>query len=42
MDFFEFYGNTFDFENVGIRLNPPGYFNKVSISMQTWAYLPIH
>ncbi|GFF31857.1 poly(A) RNA polymerase cid14 [Aspergillus udagawae] len=28
MDFFEFYGNIFDFENVGIRLNPPGYFNK--------------
>lgn len=29
MDFFEFYGNRFDYENVGIRMNPPGFFNKV-------------
>jgi non-canonical poly(A) RNA polymerase PAPD5/7 len=29
MDFFDFYGNKFDFSSVGIRLNPPGYFNKV-------------
>lgn len=29
MDFFNFYGNILDFQNVGIRLNPPGYFNKV-------------
>ncbi|KAI9924118.1 hypothetical protein MW887_007358 [Aspergillus wentii] len=29
MDFFDFYGNHFDFEAVGIRLSPPGYFNKV-------------
>ncbi|RAL15644.1 putative topoisomerase family protein TRF4 [Aspergillus homomorphus CBS 101889] len=28
MDFFEFYGNQFDYENVAIRFNPPGYFNK--------------
>ncbi|THC99300.1 hypothetical protein EYZ11_001206 [Aspergillus tanneri] len=28
MDFFEFYGNRFDYENVGIRMDPPGYFNK--------------
>ncbi|KAI9375440.1 hypothetical protein BJX61DRAFT_494261 [Aspergillus egyptiacus] len=28
MDFFQFYGNDFDYESVGIRLNPPGYFNK--------------
>lgn len=28
MDFFDFYGNTFDFEKVGIRMNPPGYFDK--------------
>ncbi|KKK19785.1 hypothetical protein P175DRAFT_0441046 [Aspergillus ochraceoroseus IBT 24754] len=28
MDFFEFYGNNFDYESVGIRLAPPGYFNK--------------
>lgn len=31
MDFFHFYGSNFDFETVGIRLNPPGYFNKVCI-----------
>jgi non-canonical poly(A) RNA polymerase PAPD5/7 len=30
IDFFDFYGNVFDFENVGIRMSPPGYFNKVS------------
>ncbi|RAK99714.1 putative topoisomerase family protein TRF4 [Aspergillus ibericus CBS 121593] len=28
MDFFEFYGNGFDYDTVGIRLAPPGYFNK--------------
>lgn len=28
MNFFHFYGHVFDYENVGIRLNPPGYFNK--------------
>lgn len=28
MNFFDFYGNTFDFDNVGIRMNPPGYFDK--------------
>ncbi|KAL4921607.1 hypothetical protein BDW62DRAFT_113836 [Aspergillus aurantiobrunneus] len=28
MDFFQFYGNNFDYETVGIRMNPPGYFNK--------------
>ncbi|PWY69566.1 putative topoisomerase family protein TRF4 [Aspergillus heteromorphus CBS 117.55] len=28
MDFFEFYGNRFDYDTVGIRLDPPGYFNK--------------
>ncbi|PYH29434.1 putative topoisomerase family protein TRF4 [Aspergillus neoniger CBS 115656] len=28
MDFFEFYGNGFDYDSVGIRFNPPGYFNK--------------
>lgn len=29
LDFLNFYGNTFDLENVGIRMKPPGYFNKV-------------
>lgn len=29
LDFLNFYGNTFDLEKVGIRMNPPGYFNKV-------------
>ncbi|KAK1138975.1 hypothetical protein N8T08_001619 [Aspergillus melleus] len=28
MDFFEFYGHRFDYETVGIRMEPPGYFNK--------------
>ncbi|KAL3478230.1 hypothetical protein BJX99DRAFT_245725 [Aspergillus californicus] len=28
MDFFRLYGNHFDYETVGIRMNPPGYFNK--------------
>ncbi|KAB8075317.1 hypothetical protein BDV29DRAFT_155809 [Aspergillus leporis] len=28
IDFFEFYGLQFDYETVGIRMNPPGYFNK--------------
>jgi non-canonical poly(A) RNA polymerase PAPD5/7 len=31
MDFFDFYGNKFDFSSVGIRMEPPGYFNKVSL-----------
>jgi non-canonical poly(A) RNA polymerase PAPD5/7 len=30
MEFFHFYGYLFDYESVGVRLNPPGYFNKVS------------
>lgn len=29
MDFFDFYGHSLDYESVGIRMNPPGYFNKV-------------
>ncbi|KAL2012735.1 hypothetical protein VTN00DRAFT_260 [Thermoascus crustaceus] len=28
MDFFDFYGNKFDYGSVGIRMDPPGYFNK--------------
>lgn len=28
MDFFDFYGHSLDYESVGIRMNPPGYFNK--------------
>ncbi|KAL4893368.1 hypothetical protein BDV59DRAFT_178100 [Aspergillus ambiguus] len=28
LDFFEFYGDLFDYETVGIRMSPPGYFNK--------------
>lgn len=35
MDFFYFYGNNLDYENVGIRLNPPGFFNKVCFSRLT-------
>jgi non-canonical poly(A) RNA polymerase PAPD5/7 len=35
MDFFDFYGNKFDFTSVGIRLEPPGYFNKVNLSTST-------
>ncbi|KAJ5092105.1 hypothetical protein NUU61_006975 [Penicillium alfredii] len=29
MEFFNFYGNYFKYESVGIRMEPPGYFNKV-------------
>jgi non-canonical poly(A) RNA polymerase PAPD5/7 len=29
MDFFDFYGNHFSYEHVGISMDPPGYFNKV-------------
>jgi non-canonical poly(A) RNA polymerase PAPD5/7 len=29
MDFFDFYGNKFDYTSVGIRMEPPGFFNKV-------------
>lgn len=32
MDFLDFYGNRFDYETVGIRLKPPGYFNKVRVA----------
>ncbi|KAL1968535.1 hypothetical protein VTN77DRAFT_1745 [Rasamsonia byssochlamydoides] len=28
MDFFDFYGNKFDYTSVGIRIEPPGFFNK--------------
>lgn len=40
MDFFEFYGNRLPYESVGIRLNPPGYFDKVCIqySLQLEGY----
>lgn len=38
MDFFDFYGNKFDFSSVGIRMEPPGYFNKVS-SLQMFLFL---
>jgi non-canonical poly(A) RNA polymerase PAPD5/7 len=31
LDFFHFYGRVFNFENTGIRMNPPGYYNKVSL-----------
>ncbi|KAI1963291.1 hypothetical protein LOZ58_002124 [Ophidiomyces ophidiicola] len=30
MDFFDFYGNKFDFSSIGIEFNPPGYFYKHS------------
>jgi non-canonical poly(A) RNA polymerase PAPD5/7 len=29
MDFFHFYGKYFQYEKVAIRMDPPGYFNKV-------------
>ncbi len=35
MDFFQFYGSNFDYETVGIRMNPPGYFNKVRFQFAT-------
>lgn len=30
LDFLHFYGRAFNFEKTGIRMNPPGYYNKVS------------
>lgn len=33
LDFFHFYGKVFDFEKTGLRMNPPGYYNKVSSLM---------
>jgi non-canonical poly(A) RNA polymerase PAPD5/7 len=30
MEFLRLYGHDFDFQNVAIRMNPPGYINKVS------------
>lgn len=33
MDFFNFYGKYFQYDRVAIRLNPPGYFNKVSFKV---------
>lgn len=30
LDFFDFYGNRFDYAKRGIRMDPPGFFNKVS------------
>lgn len=32
MEFFDLYGNRFEYEDVAIRFNPPGYLPKVSIS----------
>lgn len=29
IEFFNLYGNLLDFQNVGIRLDPPGYIMKV-------------
>lgn len=33
MEFFYFYGKVFNFEKTGIRMNPPGYYNKVRSSL---------
>lgn len=33
MAFFELYGKEFDIDRVGIRLSPPGYFEKVCFSL---------
>ncbi|GAM43024.1 hypothetical protein TCE0_044r17508 [Talaromyces pinophilus] len=41
MDFFDFYGNKFDFSSVGIRMEPPGYFNKVVYSHEKKVRLSI-
>lgn len=30
LSFFDYYGNIFRYEDMGIRMNPPMYFNKVS------------
>jgi non-canonical poly(A) RNA polymerase PAPD5/7 len=31
LDFLHYYGKVFDFEKTGIRMNPPGFYNKVSL-----------
>jgi non-canonical poly(A) RNA polymerase PAPD5/7 len=31
LEFFHFYGKVFNFEKTGIRMNPPGFYNKVSL-----------
>lgn len=35
LDFFNFFGKKFSYETTAIRMDPPGYFNKVS-----WLYFP--
>ncbi|OLN97971.1 Poly(A) RNA polymerase protein 2 [Colletotrichum chlorophyti] len=37
MEFFDLYGNRFDYVNVAIRTNPPGYVNKASHEMKELA-----
>lgn len=31
LDFFDFYGYLMDYERIGLRMEPPGYYNKVSL-----------
>lgn len=40
MDFFDFYGNKFDYSSVGIRMNPPGFFNKVGNTKPFHHFVP--
>jgi non-canonical poly(A) RNA polymerase PAPD5/7 len=35
MDFLDFYGRQFDYHSVGIRMDPPEYFNKVRYPFDT-------
>lgn len=37
LEFFHFYGHVLDWENVGIRMNPPGYFHKVGLISSSWS-----
>lgn len=33
LNFFNFYGNQFNYRNVSVTMNPPGFVNKVSLSL---------
>lgn len=35
MHFFDLYGNRFNYKTTALRLNPPGYVNKVRLSLET-------
>lgn len=40
LNFFDYYGNIFRYEEMGIRMNPPQFFNKVSASIIHYIHRP--